>query len=327
MNPSIRKNLLRTVAAAALATTGAFSLSALAAFPDKPITMVVPYPPGGAADAVARILAARMGPKLGTTVVVENRAGATGTIGESYVAKAPADGYMMVYVATPYSINPYIYPRMPYTQDQLQPLSLVMFAANALVVNANSPYKTAGELIAKAKEQPGKLSYASGGSGTVQRMATEMFRQRLNLDMVHVPYKGGGPAIIDVTGGQIDFMFATVAATSPLIKSGKLRALAVTSAERSPLLPDVPTVAEAHAPGYTAVEWNGILVPAKTPKTIVDQLNKAVVDSINEPEVQARLKEMGLKPVGSSPAEFTSFIKAENDKWENVVKTGNIKAD
>jgi tripartite-type tricarboxylate transporter receptor subunit TctC len=305
----------------------AWVTQANAAFPERPITLVVPYAPGGAADAVARLLAARMGPKLGTNVIVENRAGATGTIGEAYVAKAPADGYTLVYVATPYAINPYIYPRLPYMPDALQPLSLVMFAANALVVRADSSFKTAGELFAKAKDEPGRLSYASGGSGTVQRMAAEMLRQRLLLDMVHVPYKSGGPAITDVAGGQVDFMFATIPATLPLIKAGKLRALAVTSTQRSKLMPDIPTVGESHAPGYQAVEWNGILLPTNTPKAIVDLLNKAIVDSINEPEMQQRLNDMGLQPVGSSSAEFASFIKAENEKWEKVVKTGNIKAD
>ncbi len=326
MKQTSLKTLRRLGAVFALVASG-LGAAAHAAFPERPITMVVPYAPGGAADAVARLLAASMGPKLGTNVIVENRAGATGTIGEAYVAKAPADGYMLVYVATPYAINPYIYPRMPYTPDALQPLSLVMFAANALVVKSDSPFKTASELIAKAKEQPGKLSFASGGSGTVQRMAAEMFSQRLQLDMVHVPYKSGGPAITDVAGGQVDFMFATIPATLPLIKAGKLRALAVTSAQRSQLMPDVPTVAEAQVPGYQAVEWNGVLLPAKTPKAIVDQLSKAIMDSINEPEMQLRLKDMGLQPVGSSVAEFTSFIKLENEKWEKVVKTGNIKAD
>ncbi|WP_370627837.1 Bug family tripartite tricarboxylate transporter substrate binding protein [Acidovorax sp. sif0715] len=300
---------------------------AIAAYPERPITLVVPYAPGGAADATARIVAARLGPKLGTTVIVENRPGATGTIGESYVSKAQPDGHVLVYVATPYSINPYIYPQMPYAQDALLPLTLVTLAANALVVKADSPYKTTADLVAKIKEQPGKLSYASGGSGTVQRLAAEMFRQHLQLDAVHVPYKSGGPAITDVAGGQVDFMFATLAGTSGLIKGGRLRALAVTSAQRSPLFPDLPTVAESSIPSYQAVEWNGILAPAKIPKVIAEKLSSAIVEVLREPDVQQRLKEMGLQPVGSTPVEFTAFIKAENEKWEKVIKAGGIKAD
>jgi tripartite-type tricarboxylate transporter receptor subunit TctC len=318
---------LRQLALGAFFATAAACVHAQATFPDRPITMVVPYTPGGAADAVARIVAGRMGTKLGTSVVVDNRAGAVGTIGEASVAKAPPDGHTLVYVATPFSVNPHLYPRMPYAADALQPLSLVTLAANVLVVRADSPFKTAADLVAAAKAQPGKLNYASGGSGTVQRLAAEMFRQRLKLDMVHVPYKSGGPAIVDVTGGQVDFMFATVAATQSLIKGGKLRALAVTSAQRSPVLPDVPTLAEGLIPGYLALEWNGILLPARTPKPITDKLSRTIAEIIHEPEIQQKLKDMGVQPVGSTAAEFATFLTAESDKWGKVVKAGDIKAD
>jgi tripartite-type tricarboxylate transporter receptor subunit TctC len=314
----------RRIAVAAVALT---ALAAHAAFPDRPITIVVPYAPGGAADAVARVLAARMGEKLGTSVIVDNRAGASGTIGAAYVAKASPDGYTMLYDATPYSINPHLFPRMPYAADALQPLSLVLVAPNALIVKADSAYKTVADLVAKAKAAPGKLNFASGGSGTVQRLATELFRQKLQLDMVHVPYKSGGPAIADVMGGQVDFMFGTVAATYPLISAGKLRALAVSSPQRSPRLPDVPTVAETMVPGYEAFEWNGMLLPAKTPKEVADKLQKAVVDVLKEDEVQQRLKDLGAQPVGSTPAEFAAFLKKEDAKWGDVVKKGDIKLD
>jgi tripartite-type tricarboxylate transporter receptor subunit TctC len=314
----------RRIAVAAVALT---ALAVHAAFPDRPITIVVPYAPGGAADAVARVLAARMGEKLGTSVIVDNRAGASGTIGAAYVAKASPDGYTMLYDATPYSINPHLFPRMPYAADALQPLSLVLVAPNALIVKADSAYKTVADLVAKAKAAPGKLNFASGGSGTVQRLATELFRQKLQLDMVHVPYKSGGPAIADVMGGQVDFMFGTVAATYPLISAGKLRALAVSSPQRSPRLPDVPTVAETVVPGYEAFEWNGMLLPAKTPKEVADKLQKAVVDVLKEDEVQQRLKDLGAQPVGSTPAEFAAFLKKEDAKWGDVVKKGDIKLD
>lgn len=322
--PMLRFAVTRRIAVAAIALT---ALAAHAAFPDRPITIVVPYAPGGAADAVARVLAARMGEKLGTSVIVDNRAGASGTIGAAYVAKASPDGYTMLYDATPYSINPHLFPRMPYAAEALQPLSLVLVAPNALIVKADSPYKTVADLVAKAKATPGKLNFASGGSGTVQRLATELFRQKLQLDMVHVPYKSGGPAIADVMGGQVDFMFGTVAATYPLISAGKLRALAVSSPQRSPRLPDVPTVAETVVPGYEAFEWNGMLLPARTPKDVADKLQKAVVDVLKEDEVQQRLKDLGAQPVGSTPTEFAAFLKKEDAKWGDVVKQGDIKLD
>ena len=322
--PMLRFAVTRRIAVAAIALT---ALAAHAAFPDRPITIVVPYAPGGAADAVARVLAARMGEKLGTSVIVDNRAGASGTIGAAYVAKASPDGYTMLYDATPYSINPHLFPRMPYAAEALQPLSLVLVAPNALIVKADSPYKTVADLVAQAKATPGKLNFASGGSGTVQRLATELFRQKLQLDMVHVPYKSGGPAIADVMGGQVDFMFGTVAATYPLISAGKLRALAVSSPQRSPRLPDVPTVAETVVPGYEAFEWNGMLLPAKTPKDVADKLQKAVVDVLKEDEVQQRLKDLGAQPVGSTPTEFAAFLRKEDAKWGDVVKQGDIKLD
>ena len=298
-----------------------------AAFPDRPITIVVPYAPGGAADAVARLLATHMGTKLGTSVIVENRAGASGTIGASYVAKVAADGYTMLYDATPYSINPHLFPKMPYAANALQPLSLVLLAPNVLIVPANSPLKNVGDLIAKAKAQPGKINFASGGSGTVQRLASELFRQQLKLDMVHVPYKSGGPAIADVIGGQVDFMFSTVAASQSLVTGGKLRALAVSSPERTKRLPDVPTVAETVIPGYEVYEWNGMFLPAGTPAAIAGKLQQTLVEVLKEDVVKQRLDDLGAKPVGSTPAEFATFLGKEDAKWGEVVRKGDIKQD
>lgn len=301
--------------------------AAHAAYPERPITIVVPYAPGGAADAVARLLANRMSARLGRSVIVDNRAGASGTIGEAFVAKAPADGYTLLYDATPYSINPHLFPRMPYASQALQPLSLVLLAPNILIVKADSPFKTVGDLVARAKAQPGQLNFASGGGGTVQRLAAELFRQRLHLEMVHVPYKSGGPAISDVMAGQVDFMFSTVAASYPLIAGGKLRALAVSAPVRSKRLPDVPTVAEAAIPGYEAYEWNGIFLPAGTPPAIAGTLHKAVVDALEDEDVKRRLADLGAQPVGSSPADFAAFLKKEDSKWATVVRQGNIHLD
>lgn len=298
-----------------------------AAFPERPITIVVPYAPGGAADAVARVLATRLGARLGTSVIVDNKAGASGTIGAAYVAKAAPDGYTVLYDATPYSINPHLFASLPYAPTALQPLSLVLLAPNALIVKADSPYKSVADLVAKAKAQPGKINFASGGSGTVQRLASELFRQKLGLDMVHVPYKSGGPAITDVMAGQVDFMFGTVAATYPHVSGGKLRALAVSAPERSKRLPDVPTVAETVIPGYEAYEWNGLFLPAGTPEPIAAKLREAVQEVMKEDELKQRLADMGAQPVGSTPAEFAAFLKKEDSKWGDVVRKGNIKLD
>ena len=324
MNPiSIWRARRVFVAACALA---AASLSH-AAWPERNITIVVPYAPGGAADALARVLAAKMATKLGTSVIVDNKAGASGTIGASFVAKAPADGYTMLYDATPYSINPHLFPQMPYAANALQPLALVSLAPNVLIVKGDSPYKDVKDLIAKAKAQPGKVNFASGGSGTVQRLASELFRQKLNLDMVHVPYKSGGPAITDVMGGQVDFMFGTVAATSQLVDGGKLKALAISSPQRSPRLPKVPTVAETVIPGYEVYEWNGVFLPAGTPADVVAKLQKAVAESLQDEEVKKRFSDVGAQPVGSTPAQFADYLKKEDAKWGEVVRKGNIKLD
>ncbi|QNP48451.1 Bug family tripartite tricarboxylate transporter substrate binding protein [Diaphorobacter aerolatus] len=315
------KNALLAVAAAVAA------FSAHAEFPDRTITIIVPYAPGGAADTTARVLASRMGVKLGTSVIVDNKPGASGTIGAAFVAKAAADGYTMLYDATPYSINPHLFARMPYASNALQPLSLVSLTPNVLIVKSDSPFKNVNDLIAKAKAQPGKMNFASGGSGTVQRLASELFRQKLDLNMVHVPYKSGGPAIADVMGGQVDFMFGTIAASYPLVAGGKLRALAISSPERSRRLPDVPTVAETVIPGYEAYEWNGVFVPAKTPPAVAAKLHKALVEVLNEDEVKQRLNDVGAKPVASTPEEFAAFLKKEDAKWGEVVRKGQIKLD
>ena len=317
------KTLIRRALLACLVATGV----AHAAYPERPITIVVPYAPGGSADALARVIAVRLGAKLDASVIVDNRAGASGTIGASFAAKAPADGYTMLYDATPYSINPHLFPKMPFAASALQPLSLVSLAPNIIIVKAESQIKDVKDLVAKAKASPGKLNYASGGSGTVQRLAAELFRQKLDLDMVHVGYKSGGPAIVDVTGGQVDFMFSTIAASYPLVSSGKLRALAVSSPERSKRLPEVPTVAETVVPGYEAFEWNGLFLPAGTPGPISAKLQKALTEVLQENEVKQRFVDVGVQPVGSTPADFATFLKKEDAKWAEVIRKGGIKLD
>jgi tripartite-type tricarboxylate transporter receptor subunit TctC len=318
------KTLTRALAAAF--AFGAVA-SAHAAFPERPITIVVPYSPGGAADALARVIGAKLATKLGASVIVDNKPGASGTIGEAYVSKAAPDGYTMLYDATPYSINPHLFPKMPYAADALQPLSLVSQAPNILIVRANSPFKTVQDLVAKAKAQPGKINFASGGGGTVQRMASEMFRQKLNLDMFHVPYKSGGPAITDVMTGQVEFMFSTIAASSPLVNAGKLRALAISAPRRSERLPNVPTVSETVIPGFEAFEWNGMFLPKGTPAPVEARLQKALVEVLHDPDVQKRFTALGATPIGSTPAEFAAYLKKEDAQWGEVVRKGNIKLD
>ncbi len=303
------------------------STSAHAQFPERPITIVVPYAPGGAADAIARVLATRLGSKLGTSVIVDNKPGASGTIGAGFVAKATPNGYTVLYDATPYSINPHLFAKLPYASDALAPLSLVTLAPNIVIVKSDSPFKNLNDLIDKAKANPGKINFASGGSGTVQRLAGELFRQKLNLNMVHVPYKSGGLAISDVMAGQVDFMFSTIASSYSLVSGGKLRALAISAPERSKRLPDVPTVAETVIPGYEAYEWNGMFVPSRTPADIKATLQKALVEVLKEDEVRQRLADVGATPVGSTPEEFAAFLKSEDAKWGGVVRKGQIKLD
>ncbi|MCX5591862.1 Bug family tripartite tricarboxylate transporter substrate binding protein [Alcaligenes endophyticus] len=298
-----------------------------AAFPERPITIVVPYSPGGAADTVARLIANELGDKLATNVIVENRPGASGTIGANNVARAKPDGYTILYDATPYSINPHLFAKLPFDNKALEPLSLVLLAANALIVRDDSPYKDVNDLIADAKANPGKLNFASGGSGTVQRLASELFRQELDLEMEHIPYKSGGPAIVDVLGGQVDFMFATVAASAPLVSPGKLRVLAVSSPERSALLPEVETVSETVIPGYEAYEWNGMFVPAGTPEQVKETLHAAIVEVVNGENIKKRLSDLGAQSVASTPNEFSQFLEEQDKKWAQVIEVGNIKLD
>lgn len=327
--PFTRRLALSATAACAVAFATGFAplAAAQSKFPERPITIVVPYAPGGAGDAVARVLASKLGPVLGTSVVVDNKAGASGTIGEAHVAKARADGYTLLYTATPYGINPHLFAKMPYKSTDLQPLSLVLRIPNALIVNANSPYKTVQDLVNTAKKEPGKVNYAAGGAGAVQRLAVELMRQKLGLDMVYVGYKSGGPAITDVAAGQVDFMFATVTASQPLIQGGKLRALAVSSPERSPRLPDVPTVAETVVPNFSVFEWNGLMLPAGVPQDVRDKLHAALVQVMQDPEVKQRLSDMGAQAVASTPEAFAEFIQKETAQWGALVRELGIKAD
>ncbi len=318
---------MKTLLKCALFASVVLAGLARAAFPERPITLVVPYASGGAADVQARLLAVRMAAKLGTSVVVDNRPGASGVIGKSFVARAPADGYTLLFDATPSSINPALMPSLPFSDKDFQPLSLVSLFPNVLIVSKDSPIRDQADLIARARAHPGKLSFASGGSGTVQRMAAELYRQGLGLDMLHVAYKSGSPAITDVTGGQVDFMFSNLAACYPLISAGKLRALAISSPRRATLLREVPTVAESALPGYEAWEWAGLVLRAGTPDAIVGQLHKAVVESLQDPALRKNFEDMGAELVGNTPSEFTDFLRNESAKWGAAIRRGGIKLE
>lgn len=312
------------LAAALLSFAGA----ALAEWPDKPIRLVVPYPAGGAADNTARILAQELGERLKQQIIVDNRPGASGTIGAAFVAKAPADGYTLLLDATSYTVNPTLYPKLTYNPDkELVPVSQIMQVPLLMVVPANSRFTSVADVVKAAAAQPGKLAYASAGNGGAQHLAAELFAQGQKLQMTHVPYKGGAPALTDLIGGQLDLMFSATTASGSFVKGGKLKALAITSAKRQDAWAQVPTVAESGAKGFEVYEWNGLFAPAGTPRPVLDRLETETRAVVASPAVHKRFEEMGVQPVGSSAKDFGAFVKAETAKWAEVIKAGNIRAD
>lgn len=302
--------------------------NALAAYPDHPIKMVVPYSAGGAADVTARLIAQQLSTRLGQPVVVDNRPGASGSIGAAAVANAPADGYTLLLDATGFAVNPSLLPKLPYdAAKDFVPISLIMRVPTLLVVPPASPATTVAEFVRIAKDKPGTVTFASAGNGGAQHLAGELFAQRFNLKLIHVPYKGGAPALTDLMGGQVDMMFSAASASGPHVKSGKLRALASTGTKRSPAFPDLPTIAESGAPDFSAYEWNGLFVRAGTPQPIVDKLEAEVRAIVALPEVRQRLTDLGAEPVGSTSSEFKAFVQGETTKWAKVIKEGNIHTD
>lgn len=300
--------------------------SAQAAYPESPVNIVVPYAPGGSADALARLIAQQLGPKLKGNVVVMNKAGASGMIGEAFVAQAKGDGYTLLYDATPLSINPFLHKLTFDPQKDLLPLTLVSLTPMFLVVPKNSPFNSLDDVIKAAKANPGKLTFASGGQGTVQYMAGELFGQGAGVKMLHVPFKSGGPAITATVGGQVDMMFSNLPAVSGFIKNGDLKALAITSPQRHPNYPQVPAIAEQAIKGYQAHEWNGMFAPKGTSPQIMAQLQSAIKEVLEMPEIQTRFKSLGATIVASTPAEFKKYMDGESSKWGEVVKKANISA-
>ena len=320
---------LRRTLITAVAVCCALPAFAQDKWPSKPINYIVPFPAGGTTDTLARVIGQKLGTALGTTIVVENRAGAGGNIGSDYVAKAAPDGYTLLGgTISSHAINASLYPKLPYDpQKSFAPITLIGSNANVLVVNASSPYKNVKDLVAAAKAKPGTLAFASAGNGTSQHLSGELFKSLAGLDIVHVPYRGSAPAIQDVIGGQVPMMFDTSVVAGPFIESGKLRALAVTSGKRTSQLPNVPTMAESGVTGYDVVSWQAIFAPAGTPAPIIQRLHAEIAKIIKSPEISERLTKLGMEPSGMTPTELAAFQASEIAKWAKVIKAGNIKVD
>jgi tripartite-type tricarboxylate transporter receptor subunit TctC len=298
-------------------------------YPSKPIRFVVPYPPGGPLDVIARLLGAKVAESVHQPVIVDNKPGAGGNIGADAVAKSPPDGYtiLMGAVAT-HAINPTLYAGIPYdaARDFIA-VTQVASTPNVLVVNPSVPASNVKEFIAYAKANPGKLNFGSGSTGSAGHLAGELFKSMAGVDMVHVPYKGAAPAMQDLVGGQIQLMFDNLASSLTQVRAGRIRALAVTTARRSALAPDLPTIAESGLPGFDISTWFGIFTPAGTPRDIVEKLHAEFTRALADREVRDRMLALGAEPVGNTPAEFAAYIRAEADKYARVIKASGAKAD
>ena len=299
------------------------------AYPVKPIRLVVPFPPGGATDILARAVAQKLTDAWGQSVIVDNRPGAGGNIGSELVAKAAPDGYTLeLGTVGTHAINASLYSKMPYDHVRdFAPVILVAGVPNVLVVNPGLPVNSVQELIAYAKANPGKLNFASSGSGTSIHLAGELFKVMAGVQMTHVPYKGSSPALQDLLGGQVQLMFDNLPPSLPHIKAGKLRALGVTSATRAPALPDVPTIAESGLPGFEASSWFGVLAPAGTPPAIIAKLNAEIAKWLDTPEAKEKMLTLGANAAGGTPEDFAKHIAAETAKWAKVVKESGAKVD
>lgn len=325
----VQRQALRMVALAAITTAvGSPFAMAQGAYPSKPITLVVTYPPGGGADAMARLIGPKMGEALGQSVVIENKPGAGGQIGAAAVAKAAPDGYTLMLDASSFSVNPSLYPKLPYDSAKaFQPVGVIALFPNVVLVNANFPVKNIAELIGAAGKSKNAVSFASSGNGSAQHLAGALFESSAKVDMVHVPYKGGGPALNDVIGGQVPLFFGNLASTLQHVQSGKLRALAVTSGSRSSILPDVPTLSESGLKGTEIYEWNAVFAPANTPEFVMKKLATAFQQAIDSPEVRARIAQLGGEIQKGSPEQAKKFIEQQTNLWQRVIKERNITTE
>lgn len=316
------------VVCAALCAAAASPLAWANDYPNKPVKLVVPYPPGGPTDIVARVVAQKLQEQMGQSFLIENRPGAGANIGAEAVARSPADGYTLLVATTAHAINPSLFAKLSYsiTKD-FAPISQLTSGPLVIVTNPATPANNVKELIALAKSKQGGLNYASSGNGQSTHLSAELFNAMGGVKMAHVPYKGSAPALTDVMGGQADLMFDTMLSSMPHVKAGKLKALAVTSSQRSPSAPDIPTVAESGLPGYEAIAWNGLLAPAGTPKEVVGRLSAELKKVLDNPEVKQRFEAQGFAAAWNTPTAYAGFLQAEVDKWGKVVKASGARID
>jgi tripartite-type tricarboxylate transporter receptor subunit TctC len=317
--------MIRVMAGVVLA--GAVAGVCAQTYPTKTVRWISPWPPGGANDIFSRAIAQELTRSFGQQVIVDNRPGAAGTIGSDIAAKAPGDGYTIVMGSSPtHAIAPSLYANLPYEPlRDFVPVTLVATVPNVLVLHPSIPVRSVKDLVALARAQPGKLNFASTGNGTSQHLSAELFKTLAGVEMVHVPYKGTAPALTELLAGQVDLAFDNMPALIPHIKSGKLRALAVTPAKRSATMPELPTIAEAGLPGYDASVWFGTLVPAGTPRTIVQRLHDETIKALGTPELKSRMASLGAEVNGLGPDQFAAYLREEIPKWARVVKAANVK--
>ena len=321
--------MLKKVILASVLIAQAFAAVANDVYPSKPIKFVVPYPPGGPTDAMARLIQGPLQTKLNTPVIIDNRGGAGGNIGSDYVAKSPADGYTILLAASgPMAVNKTLYKSVPFDPEKdFAPIIQISAFPLVLEVHPSVPVSTLKQFLALAKERPGELSFASAGNGTPQHLAGELFNSTTGMKLQHIPYKGAGPALNDVVGGHVKVMFDILGSSVQYIKTGKLRAIAVTTATRSPALPDVPTLAEAGLPGYSISGWHGIVAPAATPKPVISKLNQAINEIFADPGFKKRWEELGSPIIGGTPESFGALMHSESSKLGKLVKDAGVTVD
>ncbi len=323
-----RSRFARLAAAALCVGLAAGIACAQSDYPHKPIRIVVPVAAGGGTDYTARLIGQKLGEAWGQSVIVDNRPGAAGNLGVEIVAKAQPDGYTLVMPITSFPINPSLYARLPFdTVKDFAPVVLAALAPLLLVINPSVPAQSVKDLVALAKAKPGAMNYANSGSGTTAHLAGELFKRMGGVEIVNIPYKGGGPAVIDLIAGQVQIYFSTIPAALQQVKAGKLRALAVTSSKRVPELPDMPTVSESGLPGFEVVGWFGLFAPAGTPQAVIIRLNGEIKKILNAPESRERLSGHGLIPGGGTPQELGQFLQAEIAKWGQLIKETGIRAE
>jgi len=297
-------------------------------FPSKPLRLVVGSTPGGGTDISARLIAPKMSEQLGQQVVVENRPGATTTIGVNYVVRSAPDGYTMLMGVSSLAINPHILQNVPYDAlKDLAPVTQVLVAPNIMVAHPSLPIRTVKDLVAFARARPGQLNFAAGGAGSSQHLAIELFLYMTGTKIVHVPYKGQGMALIDVVAGQVSLMMANVISALPHVRSARLRALGVTGSKRTTVAPDIPTIAEAGVPGYEVLQWYGVLAPAATPREIIGRLHGVIAHAVQDPKIRERIVADAGEPVGNTPDEFSAILRADYKKWGDVIRKAGIRVD